>query len=150
MTLPYENSTSGRLAIEEMRKILQRFGCSSFGIMDDFSAGEVIAQFEHRGRKIILRVSTKGYAAAWLRQHPYTHRTRSSKAEHEKKALTIASMAVYSILRDWIKAQITAVEIGMLSFEGAFLGQIMLPSGQTVLDVVGEKMLGLSAPEVGK
>ena len=43
-------------------------------------------------------------------------------------------MAVYSILRDWIKGQITAIETGILTFEGAFLGQILLPSGQTVLE----------------
>ena len=45
-----------------------------------------------------------------------------------------AQISVYSILRDWIKGQVTAVEVGMLSFEGAFLGQILLPSGETVLE----------------
>ena len=40
----------------------------------------------------------------------------------------------HSILRDWIKGQITAVETGILTFEGAFLGQIMLPNGRTGLE----------------
>jgi hypothetical protein len=31
---------------------------------------------------------------------------------------------------------VTAIETGILSFEGAFLGQILLPSGQTVLEHV--------------
>ena len=52
---------------------------------------------------------------------------------------------VYSILRDWIKGQITAVEVGMLSFEGAFLGQIMLPTGETVLERIERDQL-LSVP----
>jgi hypothetical protein len=33
----------------------------------------------------------------------------------------------------------------MLSFEGAFLGQIMLPNGQTVLEAVTENKLLLAA-----
>lgn len=37
-------------------------------------------------------------------------------------------------LRDWIKGQVTAIETGVLTFEGAFLGQILLPSGKTVLE----------------
>ena len=54
----------------------------------------------------------------------------------------IAIVAVYSILRDWIKGQITAIETGILSFEGAFLGQILLGNGKSVLEHVTEsKML---------
>jgi hypothetical protein len=50
------------------------------------------------------------------------------------------------MLRDWIKGQVTAVESGILTFEGAFLGQILLPSGRTVLQhIETEKML--AAPE---
>jgi hypothetical protein len=59
----------------------------------------------------------------------------------------VARVAVYSILRDWIKGQITAIETGILSFEGAFLGQIMLPSGRTVLEhVESNKILALQGP----
>jgi hypothetical protein len=49
--------------------------------------------------------------------------------------------------RDWIKGQITAVECGILSFEGAFLGHIMLPCGETVLGrVEQEKLIALTPP----
>jgi len=34
-----------------------------------------------------------------------------------------------------------AVECGMLSFENAFLGQILLPSGKTVFQTVKDKEL---------
>lgn len=72
-------------------------------------------------------------------------RMRKSRTEHERQALDIASVAVYSILRDWIKGQITAVETGILSFEGAFLGQILLPNGRTVLEHAERQNL-LEAP----
>lgn len=144
MTLPYENATSGKNAIEDMQKILRGFGTSSFGCMENFDVGEVIVQFEWRQRRVTIKASSKGYAAAWLRHHPYSSRMRVTKIAHERKALKIGQIAVYSILRDWIKGQVTAVEVGILSFEGAFLGQILLASGETVLErVTRSEMLAL-------
>lgn len=145
MALPYENASSGKSAIADMQKIMKQFGAQSFGCMEDFARGEVIVQFTFNGRNVSIRASAKGYAAAWLKEHPYGPRTRGTKAQYEAKALQIGQTAVWSILRDWIKGQTTAIAVGMLSFEGAFLGQIMLPSGQTVLERVEEQRLLLAA-----
>lgn len=146
MSLPYENSTSGERAIGEIQKLLRGFGCSKFGSMIDDGEGVVLVQFEYRNRPVSVRASIKGYAAAWLKEHPYGPRTRGTKQQHERKALDVASVAVYSILRDWIKGQITAIETGILTFEGAFLGQIMLPSGKTVLEHAQAQLL-LAGPD---
>ena len=147
-TLPYENATSGKGAIDEMQRLLRGFGAGSFGTMDDFAKGEVIVQFEWRGRRVTIKASFKGYAAAWLRVHPYTARTRGTRIDYERRALKLGEIAVWSILRDWIKGQVTAIEVGILSFEGAFLGQILLPSGDTVLDkVLSSEMLQLPPPD---
>lgn len=134
MTLPYENATSGERALGEIQKMLRGFGCNKFGNMMDDAEGVLLVQFEYRGRQVSVKASINGYAAAWLKAHPYTTRMHTTKDKHERKAMDIASMAVYSILRDWIKGQIMAIETGVLSFEGAFLGQIMLPSGKTILE----------------
>jgi Xaa-Pro aminopeptidase len=136
MNLPYENSSSGERALTDIQKILRQFGCNKFGSMVDDGAQEILVQFEFRGRPVTVKASMRGYAAAWLRAHPWTTRMRATKTEHERKAMQVASTAVYSILRDWIKGQVTAIECGILTFEGAFLGQIMLPNGKTVLDVI--------------
>lgn len=147
MSLPYENATSGNRAIEEISKILREFGCGSFGHMMDFDQGVLLVQFKHRDRPVQVKASIAGYAAAWLKHHPYSHRTRCSLADHERKAKEVASIAVYSMLRDWIKGQVTAIETGILTFEGAFLGQILLPTGRTVLEEVQErKLLALAGP----
>ena len=132
--LPYENATSDKNAVDDMQRLLRGFGAASFGVMEDFAAGTVIVQFEYRGRRVSISANVKGYAAAWLRVHPWSNRRGTDRVVHERKAPTQAQVSVYSILRDWIKGQVTAVEVDMLSFEGAFLGQIMLPSGKTVLE----------------
>ena len=141
MTLPYENATSGGAALEDIRKLLTRFGCARFGTMTDSEMGELIVQFTYRSRDVTAKASYRGYAAAWLKEHPYTQRTRATKIDHERKAMAQAEISVCSILRDWIKGQVMAVETGVLTFEGAFLGQIMLPNGRTVLDHASENLL---------
>ena len=147
MSLPYENATSGGAALEEIRKLLTRFGCARFGTMTDSERGEQVLQFTYRGRDVTAKASYRGYAAAWLKEHPYTARTRATQAQHQKKALTQAEISVCSILRDWIKGQVMAVETGILTFEGAFLGQILLPNtGKTVLEAVIQSSM-LPAPE---
>lgn len=146
MTLPYSTASSGERAVADMQKILRQFGCTSFGHMLDFEKGELLVQFQYRGRQVSVRASATGYANAWLKQNPWSHRHRSTRIAHERKAKEIGSTAVYSILRDWIKGQITAIETGVLSFEGAFLGQILLADGRTVMDRVAAENL-LPAPE---
>lgn len=145
MSLPYSNSTSGRSAMDDIRKTIQAFGCSKFAPMEDFNAGTVTIQFEYRGRMVQVTASAKGYAAAWLRQNPYSARMRMSKVEHERRALEKGQIAVWSILRDWIKGQLTAIETGILSFDAAFLGQILLPTGETVHERISTQGL-LPAP----
>lgn len=146
MSLPYENATSGDKAIGEIQKMLRAFGCQRFATGEDYETGELFIQFEHHGRQVQLKASAKGYAAAWLRAHPYGPRVRASRADHQTKALKIGGIAVYSILRDWVKGQVTAIEIGMLTFEAAFLPHILLPSGQTVIEHVQTTQL-LPKPE---
>ncbi len=145
--LPYARATSGEKALGEMQKILRGFGCSKFGSMVDDAEGTILVQFEHRGRQVTVKASMKGYAAAWLKSQPVPKKPNpEAQRAREKKAMDIASVAVYSVLRDWIKGQVTAIETGILSFEGAFLGQILLSNGQTVLEHAAKQKL-LPAPK---
>lgn len=136
MSLPYEGATSGSRALDEIQKILTAFGCQRFGTMTDNEKGEIIVQFNYRGREILVKASVRGYAAAWLEEHPWKSYavSKRTKEKHELRAMEQAQVSTCSILRDWLKGQITAIEVGLLTFEGAFLGQIMLPSGKTVLE----------------
>lgn len=70
--------------------------------------------------------------------------------QHDKNALKQAKTSACSILRDWVKSQITMIEIGILSFKGAFLGQILLADGKTVLDrVAADSMLTFEGSDRG-
>jgi hypothetical protein len=146
MSIPYATATAGDKALMELQRALSKFGCQSFGTMTDAENGKTIVQFRWHGREISLEASWKGYAAAWLKEHPYSHRTRGTRADHEAKALEQAKKSVCSVLRDWVKGQTTAVECGIMSFDAAFMPHMLLPSGQRVVDYMKEAKL-LPSPE---
>jgi len=143
--LPYENATSGERALSDMQRVLQSFGCQSFGSMMDFDRGLLVVQFRCRERQIHVEASTAGYAKSWLAAHPWSRRMHKTREAHELEAQRVASLAVYSILRDWVKGQVAAIETGVLSFDAAFFGQIVLASGLTALEHVAHRTTLLTA-----
>jgi hypothetical protein len=98
MTLLIKNATSGKTALMKMQKILRGFGATSFGCMEDFERCEVIVQFQWRDHRVSIKASSRGYAAAWLKEHPWTPRARCTRPEHEAKVLKQGQLAVYVYL----------------------------------------------------
>ena len=149
MTLPYSTATSGDKALGEIKKILQRFGCGKFGVMTDWDTGILIVQFEWNGARISFPANFNGYASAYLKEKPYNSRMHCTRTQYEAKALEIGSMAVYSILRDWIKAQVTAVETGLVSFEEVFMAHVLLPNGQRLIEhAKANNLMPLPSPPI--
>ncbi len=138
MSVPYEGATTGAQARDEIMKVLRRFGCESVGFMDDFEKHELILAFRHRGRPIQLTASAKGWAQMYLKANPYNHRRRTTRQEHEQAAIRQGQIAVNSILRDWIKGQVTAVECGILSFEAVFMPYMLTNDGRPLIERLAE------------
>jgi hypothetical protein len=139
--VPYATATSGARAREEIMKLLAKFGCADVGFMDRFTDHSVILQFTHRGRTVQLRASASGWAQMFLKAHPWNRRTRKNRAAYEAKALSQGMIAINSILRDWVKGQITAVECGMMSFEAVFMPHMLAPDGRSVLEHMQERKM---------
>lgn len=140
--IPYENATSGDSARGEITRLLRRFGCSSIGFMDDFDRKEVLLAFEHRGNRVQLRASAKGWAALYLREHPYSRRMRKTEAQYEAQAMDQGLVAINSILRDWVKGQVTAVECGIMSFAAVFLPHMLATDGRAMIEhIVSQGLL---------
>jgi hypothetical protein len=145
MGVTYGGASAGMRARDEISKILRRFGAESVGFMEDFDKHELLLAFTHRGRQIQLRASAKGWAQMYLRKNPWTPKRRTSRVEWEQAALSQGIVAVNSILRDWIKGQVTAVECGILSFESVFLPFMLTNDGRPLFERVAETNL-LPAP----
>jgi len=138
VSTPYANASSGAAARDEVNKILRRFGCESIGWMDDFEKNEIILAFRHRGRPVQLHASAKGWAQMFLKENPWTSRRYGTRHDYERKALAQGQVAVNSILRDWIKGQVTAVECGILSFEAVFMPYMLTNDGRPLMERLKE------------
>ena len=143
MPLPYESATSGDKARGEISRILRRFGCESVGFMDEFSDKSLILAFKWRGRNVQLRASAQGWANTYLKEKPWNNYRRSNQHEYEEKALNQGMIAVNSILRDWVKGQVTAVETGILTFEEVFVPHMLASNGKRVMDLMMESLPAL-------
>jgi len=140
-TVPYEGATSGAKAREEITSLLRRMGCEEVGFMDDFAKHEVLLAFRHRGRPVQLRASAKGWAAMFLKARHYGDRTRCTRQDYDRKALAQGLIAVNSILRDWVKGQVVAVECGMMSFEAVFIPHMLASDGRSLIEHITEKKM---------
>lgn len=145
-SIPYEMATSGDKALVDIQRTLEKFGCQSFGTMVDAERGMTIVQFKWRDRQISLEASWKGYAAAWMKAHPWNTYRSYDRPAYDRKALELGRVAVCSVLRDWIKGQMTAVECGVLSFDAVFMPHMLLKDGRRVIEAAQQAKL-LPEPE---
>ena len=146
---PYEGATSGAAARTEIIKILRRLGCEEVGFLDKYEQHEVLLHFVHRGRQVQLRASAKGWAQMYLKANPWSHTRRSTRQDYEQAALKQGHIAVNSMLRDWIKGQVTAIESGILSFEAVFMPFMLTSDGRPLIERLAETSL-LPAPTPSK
>jgi hypothetical protein len=137
--VPYENASSGDQARGEIMKILRTFGCESIGFMDDFEKHELLLAFKHRGRSVQLNASAQGWANMFMKKRPYRWQyNRKTEHDYKQAALRQGDIAVNSILRDWIKGQVTAIECGILSFEAVFLPYMLTNDGRPIVQRLTE------------
>lgn len=147
MGLPYEDARAGSAALIEAERILRKFGCDNFGVMNDWGRGAVICAFTHQGRRVNIEASWRGYAEMWKRAHPLKGTSQKSRDQWDETAKQKGEKAVPSILRDWIKGQITAIECGVMPFDQAFLPHLILADGRRAVDAVTPLLLaGPGAP----
>lgn len=137
--LPYSTSTAGDRALAELQRTLEKFDCQAFGTMVDRERGVTIVQFKWRGKHVQLEASWQGYAGALLKNKK--KRWGEMQKKQEWNALEQAKISVCSVLRDWVKGQVTAIECGVMSFEAAFMPHMLTSQGIRVIDYVQSQKL---------
>jgi hypothetical protein len=127
-------SVSPEKSKAEIERTLTRYGCSSFMYGWDGERMAVVAFIAHSNQ---IRFKLPLPQREEFRQTP-TGKTRSQDAidqAHEQevrrrwRALALA-----------IKAKLEVVESGIMTFEEEFMANIVLPSGGTVSEELGERL----------
>ena len=132
MNTPYAKATSGVTARADIEKILRNFGCSSIGWYSEYEIHVLTLAFVWQGQQVRLKASAIGWASMYLRDNPWSSQRRATKHDYEQKALDQGMIAINSILRDWVKGQVTAIETGILSFNEVFMPFMLTKDGKTI------------------
>ena len=133
-SIPYASATAGGKAQGEIERLLRGFGAEHIGWAKDYVSHQTTLWFVYRQRQVQLRVSAQGWANMYLEAHPWHARRTVSQEEYEQRWLTQGEIAVISILRDWIKGQLTAVEAGLMQFDHVFLPYMICEDNLTLAE----------------
>lgn len=117
----------------EVERVLERYGCSRFGIMNE-SDGSALLYFEHGDRsfQFAVKVPLKGkfrYESDW-------------EAERRRR---------WRVMVLTLKANLEAVASGLVTFEEIFLAHVVIPGsaktlGQVLLPKLDALYAGQSLP----
>ena len=84
----------------------------------------------------------------YLRENPWNPQRRLPREAYEAQWLEQGKIAINSILRDWVKGQVTAIECGLMNFDTAFLPHLITRQGKTVGELIGSdpSLLQITGP----
>jgi hypothetical protein len=120
---------ASKIAIEEL---LNKHGASAVASISRADAAEIL--FEMAGLRIRFRISMPDFNDDEFR---YTDTRRDRRTPPaQRKVWEQACRQRWRALHLMIRAKLEAIESGLTSLESEFLNNIMLPSGETVGDVV--------------
>ena len=118
--------------------------------MDDIAKHETFLGLQ-TSRRTSANVGLSQRLGTDVAQNPYNGRRRVTRSNGvRQEALKQGFIAVNSILRDWVKAQVTIIESGIVSFEAVFMPHMLTATGQTVLERITTEGNLLPAPEPPK
>lgn len=118
----------------EIRKTLRRYGAGQFICADDWEGGQVMIGFVHNGFTVKVTVPLPRPTDRAVTHGP------GGKTRTEKQAENAYGQAIRSRWRALlllVKGRLEEVEMGVSTFERAFMSYLVLPSGETV----GDRML---------
>jgi len=112
----------------ELRTILNRYGATKFGYLEEESRCAIM--FEAQGRRVRFILPLPSRTAREVTHTKDRGLLRSVNAQHEAYEQAIRQR--WRALCLAVKAKLEAVESGIATFEEEFMAYVLLPDGRTV------------------
>ena len=113
---------------EEIERTLARFGARDPLCIPWRGKAAVLFEFDGKRVRIDAALPTE------------VHTPKGRRPRHPEQALEEAQRQIWRALLVSVKGRLTEIEAGIKTFEEAFLGDILLPSGQTVGEFIIPKI----------
>ncbi len=126
-----------------IREWLVAYGCRDFAIGLEGGNGYVLFKLPLKDGTILpvkLVVRTQEYARTMMERDPYEKRgargqtvtKKRPRGEWEERHRADAERAAWSLACDWLRTELSMVELGVATVEEVFLSRIASANGQTV------------------
>lgn len=140
MTTRYAEGTgvSQQRTVEELQRLLERFGATAFSQATDFSRGLAGIMFTVAGITYRVTMPMPGREDRQFTHTPREGRKRSS--EEARKQYEAETRRRWRSLALVLKAKLVAVQDGIVEFTAEFLPYALLGSGHTVAEEAVPRM----------
>lgn len=124
----------------ELERLVQRYGASSYAYGWDDTRNMAVVSFRMHNRHLRIRLPLPG------RDDPEFTTYRQGRTEFLRTATEAARRYEQAVRQRWralvliVKANLEAIELGILDFDTAMLPWLLLPSGDTVADFVAPQV----------
>lgn len=130
----------------ELERLLRRFGAKQFGYAWDEDTGLEQIAFHLGGRQVRMTLPLPS---------PTDPEIRLSATGKRRTDAAIEAAFAQEVRRRWrslvlvVKAKLTAVNDGISTIEREFMADVVLPSGQTVVEWIGPALESGDWPAIG-
>lgn len=136
--LPYfDSKTQPHLAINRIKKTLEKFGASQMNFGQDFDLKIITINFINRKIPVCLPVEYGKLAKKYSNSDRYDR--------GEKVYLKMAENAAYAVIEDYLKAMLTMHELGVMTLEEIFLPNLVTNNGLRLAQRIQSEMPKLLA-----
>jgi len=116
----------------ELRNLIEKFGAEQYGMMEDWGKGTLTIMFMYKEYPIRLDLDIEHIVKVRLEEEPYNSYRRCSEEEYEKKIRGQAKKVGMRVLVHKVKADLLAIEYGIMKPEEVFLSHFVTKTGRTV------------------
>lgn len=134
---PYWTSTvTLEKALADLRQTLVTYGADSLIYKENYKNGDATVEFVHEGATIRFDISGKKVAKAFMKDHPWSKKTRKSERAYTAIINEKAHKVAVRITTDQIISNLEAVDHGLDSFENIFFSHYVLKDDTMMGDYV--------------
>lgn len=131
-----DTSVSASATRVEIERTLTRYGADAFSYLQAPGVGAISFQMNGRQVRLVVRLPAQGSKEFTLTPGRRLQRSEAEALRFWEKACRQRWRALLLL----VKAQLEAIESGIISFEDAWLPFTVLPSGRTVVEEIGPQI----------
>jgi len=126
----------------ELRKLIEDFGASKYGMMENWEDGSLVVMFDYQGKAVRFELNVEKIEQVKLEAEPWNSRRRCSEEEYNLRIHDQAKKVGMRVLVHHVKAMLLAIEYGLFTPDEVLLPHYVTARGRTIAQELATPDLG--------